>query len=106
MITDREYKELLEKYGFEVEYRDGYIRNDEYIWDWVHSNWSLISKWYSDGTVFIYDRITIQNMKIIFEPVSVGCSSPKVFENKLQNLVKKIKIMKEQIKLLKMKEMF
>lgn len=106
MITDREYKKLLEQYGFEVKYRDGYIRNDEYIWDWVHSNRCLISKLYSDGTVYIYDRITIQNKKIVFVPTSIGCYSPKEFENKLQNLVKKIKTMKEEIKLLKMKEMF
>ena len=106
MITDIEYKELLERYGSEVEYRDGYIRNDEYMWDWVHSNWCLISKWYSDGTVFIYDRITIQNRKIVFGPTSIGCSSPKEFENKLQNLMKKIKNMKEEIKLTKIGEMF
>ena len=104
MITDREYKELLEQYGFEVDYGDGYIRNDEYIGE--GGDWSLISKWYCDGDVFIYDSITIRNRKIVFGPMSIGCSSPKEFENKLQNLTKKIKNMKEKLKLAKMKEMF
>lgn len=103
MITDREYKELLEQYGFEVDYENGYIRNDEYIG--VGGDFSLISEWYS-GNVLVYDRPKIKNSKIVFVFDSEFCSSPKVFENKLQNLMKKIKNMKEQIKLLKMKEMF
>lgn len=103
MITDIKYKELLEQYGFEVEYRDGYIRNNEYIG--VGGDFSLISEWYS-GNVLVYDRPKIKNSKIVFVFDSEFCSSPKVFENKLQNLVKKIKNMKEQIKMAKIGEMF
>ena len=104
MITDREYKELLEQYGFKVDYEDGYIRNDEYIG--VGGDFSLISEWYGDGDVLIYDKPKIKYNKIVTVFDGVLCTSPKEFENKLQNLIKKIKNMKEHIKLLKMKEMF
>ena len=101
MITNRQYKKLLKKYGFEVEFETtGYIKNDEYI------GWNQISEYYCEGDILIYDKITIKKNKIVFEFKSVLCSSPKEFENKLQNLIKNIKNMKKHIKLAKMEKDF
>ena len=105
MITNRQYKKLLKKYGFEVEFETtGYIKNDEYIGE--NGRWNQISEWFCEGDILIYDRITIKKNKIVFEFKSVLCSSPKEFENKLQNLIKNIKNMKKQIKLAKMEKDF
>ena len=104
MITNKEYEEILEQYGFEVDYSNGYIKNDEYIG--LGGDWSPISEWYFAGDVLIFNKPKIKNNKIVIAFDGVLCTSPKEFENKLQNLIKKIKNMKEQIKLLKMEEMF
>ena len=96
------YKELLEQYGFEVEYEYGYIKNV----DVQGGDWKPISKMFGDGDIFIYNSPEIKNNKIVFGFTSVLCKSDKIFENELQKLTKKIKDMKEQIKLAKIGEMF